>query len=122
MEEPARILGISVNATKGRVLMDERNCERYRNTVSDHLGLPEGTFHKRFVTRGTSRKIKPSAMRVVKGETREALMDLLLLLVTVLAALTFLCLAGQAVSATRGIVTKLIARKRVSAYPLWRFR
>jgi hypothetical protein len=60
-------------------------------------------------------------MRVVKGETREALMDLLLL-VTVLAALTFLCLAGQAVSATRGIVTKLIARKRVPAYPLWRFR
>jgi len=42
-------------------------------------------------------------MRVVKGETREALMDLLLL-VTVLATLAFLRFTGHAASSTRGIV------------------
>ena len=60
-------------------------------------------------------------MREVKGEKREALMDLLLL-VTVLATLAFLRFTAHAASSTRGIVTKLIARKRVPTYPLWRFR
>jgi len=46
----------------------------------------------------------------------------LLLLVTVLATLAFLRFTGHATSSTRGIVTKLIARKRVPTYPLWRFR
>jgi len=48
-------------------------------------------------------------------------MDVLLLF-TVLAALAFLCFTGQAASSTWGVVTKLIARKRVPTYPLWRFR
>ena len=60
-------------------------------------------------------------MRVVKGEAREAPMNVLLL-VTVLATLAFLCFTGQAASSTRGIVIKLIARKRVPTYSLWRFR
>ena len=50
-------------------------------------------------------------MREVKGETRDALMNVLLL-VTILATLAFPCFTGQA--STRGIVIKLIARKRVS--------
>ena len=60
-------------------------------------------------------------MREVKGETREALMNVLLL-VTVLATLAFLRFTGHAASSTRGIVIELIARKRVPTYPLWRFR
>ena len=60
-------------------------------------------------------------MREVKGETREALMNALLL-VTVLATSAFLRFTGRATSSTRGIVIELMARKRVPTYPLWRFR
>ncbi len=60
-------------------------------------------------------------MREVKGETREAPMNVLVL-VTVLVTLAFLRFTGHAASSTRGIVIELIARKRVPTYPLWRFR
>jgi hypothetical protein len=40
-----------------------------------------------------------------------------LLHVTLLAALAFLCLTGQAASSVWVIVTRLIARKRVPTYP-----
>ena len=60
-------------------------------------------------------------MRVVKGETRAALMDVLRLVI-VLAAVAFQCFTGRPASLLRDAVTKLIARKRVPTYPIWRFR
>jgi hypothetical protein len=60
-------------------------------------------------------------MRVVKGETRAALMDVLRFVI-VLAAVAFQCFTGHPASLIRGVVTKLIARKRVLTYPIWRFR
>ncbi len=60
-------------------------------------------------------------MRVVEGETRAALMDVLRLVI-VLAAVAFQCFTGHPVSLLRDAVTKLIARKRVPTYPIWRFR
>jgi hypothetical protein len=59
-------------------------------------------------------------MHVVKGETRAALMDVLRLVI-VLAAVAFQCFTGYPASLLRDAVTKLIARKRVPAYPIWRF-
>jgi hypothetical protein len=44
MEETARILGISVNATKARVLMDERNCERIETLFRITLDCRKGHF------------------------------------------------------------------------------
>jgi hypothetical protein len=60
-------------------------------------------------------------MRVVKGETRAALMDVLRLVI-VLAAVAFQCFTGHPASLVRGAVTELIARKRVPTYTIWRFR
>ena len=60
-------------------------------------------------------------MRVVKSETRAAVMDVLRLVI-VLAAVAFHCFTGQPATLTRYVVTKLIARKRVPTYPIWRFR
>jgi len=60
-------------------------------------------------------------MRVVKGDTRAALMDVLRLVI-VLAAVAFQCFTGHPASLIRDAVSKLIARKRVPTYPIWRFR
>ena len=60
-------------------------------------------------------------MRVAKGKTRAALMDVLRL-VTVLAAVAFQWFTGHPASLLRDAVTELIARKRVPTYPIWRFR
>jgi hypothetical protein len=60
-------------------------------------------------------------MRVAKGDTRAARMDVLRL-VLVLAAVAFQCFTGHPASLIRDAVTKLIARKRVPTYPIWRFR
>lgn len=60
-------------------------------------------------------------MRAVKGETRAALMNVLRLVI-VLAVVAFQCFTGHPASLTRYLVTKLIARKRVPTYPIWRFR
>ena len=60
-------------------------------------------------------------MRVVKGETWAALMDVLRVVI-VLAAVAFQCFTGHPASLLRDAVTKLIARKRVPTYPIWRFR
>jgi hypothetical protein len=59
-------------------------------------------------------------MRVVKGETRVAVMDVLLF-VTALAAVAFQCFTGQPASLLRDAVTKLIAQKRAPTCPIWRF-
>lgn len=58
-------------------------------------------------------------MRVVKGETRAALMDVLRLVV-VLAAVAFQCFTGYPASLLRDAVTELMAR--VPSYPIGRFR
>jgi len=60
-------------------------------------------------------------VRVVKGGTRAALMDVLRLVI-VLAAVAFQCFTGHPASLIRDAVSKLIARKRVPTYPIWRFR
>ena len=60
-------------------------------------------------------------MRVVKGEARAALMDVLRLVV-VLAAVAFQGFTGHPASLLRDAVIKLIAGKRVPTYPIWRFR
>jgi hypothetical protein len=60
-------------------------------------------------------------MRVVKSETRAALMDVLRIVI-VLAAVAFQCFTGHPASLIRDAVTKLIARKRVPTYPIWRLR
>jgi hypothetical protein len=60
-------------------------------------------------------------MRVVKRESRAALMDVLRLVI-VLATVAFQCFTGHPASLLREAVTKLVARKRVPSYPIWRFR
>jgi hypothetical protein len=60
-------------------------------------------------------------MRVVKDDTRAALLDVVRLVI-VLAAVAFQCFTGHPESLIRAAVTKLIARKRVPTYPIWRFR
>jgi hypothetical protein len=60
-------------------------------------------------------------MRVVKSETRAALMNVLLLVI-VLAGVAFQCFTGHPASLIRDVFTNLIARKRVPTYPMWRFR
>ena len=60
-------------------------------------------------------------MRVVKGEARMPLRDALLFLI-VLASVAFQCFTGHPASLPRDLVTKLIVRKRVPTYPIWRFR
>jgi hypothetical protein len=60
-------------------------------------------------------------MRVFKGETRAVVMDVLRLVI-VLAAVAFQCFTGHPASLLRGAVTKLIARKQLPSYPIWRFR
>ena len=66
-------------------------------------------------------------MRVVKGGTRAALMDVLRLVI-VLAAVAFQIFTGHPAALIWDAITKLIARKklikrkRVPTYPIWRFR
>jgi hypothetical protein len=60
-------------------------------------------------------------MRAVKGEARADLMDVLRLVI-VLAAVAFQCFTGHPASLLRDAVTKVIARKRVPTFPIWRFR
>jgi hypothetical protein len=60
-------------------------------------------------------------MRVVKSETRAALMDVLLFVI-VLAGVAFQCFTGHPASLIRDACTKLIARKRAPTFPIWRFR
>ena len=60
-------------------------------------------------------------MRVVKGEARAALMDVLRVVI-VLAAVAFQWFTGHPASLLRDAVTKVITRKRVPIYPIWRLR
>lgn len=60
-------------------------------------------------------------MRVVKAETRGALMDVLRL-VMVLAAVAFQWFTGHPVSLLRAVVTKLVTRQGVPIYPIRWFR
>jgi hypothetical protein len=60
-------------------------------------------------------------MRVVKGDTRAALMDVLRLVI-VLALVAFQCFTGHPASLLRDAVTNLVVRKRVPTYAIWRFR
>ena len=60
-------------------------------------------------------------MRVVKGETRSALMDVLRVVV-VLAAVAFQWFTGHPASLLWDAGTEVIARIRLPTYPIWRFR
>jgi hypothetical protein len=73
--------------------MGDGNCARDWNTISDQLGRTEETLHERSVTPDESRKIRPSAMRVIKAGRREAFM-MTFLFVAVLAILGFLWCTG----------------------------
>src|SRR5271154_745208 len=101
--------------------MGEGNCERDCSALSSHLGHPQGRLRRGSVTRPISLKVRCPAMRVVKAETRAALMDVLRVVI-VLASGAFQWFTGPPASFLRDAVTQVIARKPVPTYPIWRFR